>query len=224
MPRTTANRWLIVPAVLAGIASTFFFLEKKTGWKLFNFFPPLIFIYVIPVAFSNTGIIPNKTPLYDFMGSNLLPMFLVIMLLDVDLMATVRVMGKGFKERLARMGLKTQKSAWRYVMLRGNDASPYLWTNPRGERLTKNGIEQMLRDLGGSLGFRLHPHLLRHSFAINTLSDIKKRGKSRKYALPILAAFLGHSHYKCSSVYLKVSDAQSRQDLYDFTIWQDWKR
>jgi uncharacterized membrane protein len=82
-------------AVLAGIASAFFFLEKKTGWKLFDFFPPLIFIYVIPVAFSNTDIIPNKTPLYDFMGSNLLPMFLVIMLLDVDLVATIRVMGKG---------------------------------------------------------------------------------------------------------------------------------
>jgi len=68
------------------------------------------------------------------------------------------------------------------------------------------------------------PHSLRHSFAINTLNAIKERGESRQYALPVLAAFLGHSHYKCSSVYLKVSDAQSRKDLYDFTIWQEWKR
>ena len=67
------------------------------------------------------------------------------------------------------------------------------------------------------------PHSLRHSFAINTLNAIKERGKSRKNALPVLAAFLGHSHYKCTSVYLKVSDAQSRKDLYDFTIWQEWK-
>ncbi|MCP4685697.1 MAG: DUF819 family protein, partial [bacterium] len=82
-------------AVLAGVASFFFYLEKKTAWKLFNYFPPLIFIYLTPVLFSNTGLIPSKAPVYDFMGSNLLPMFLAIMLLNVDLLATIRVMGKG---------------------------------------------------------------------------------------------------------------------------------
>lgn len=82
-------------AVLAAICSFFFFLEKKTGWKLFNYLPPLIFIYVIPVALSNLSLIPSSSPVYNFMGDNLLPMFLVIMLLDVDLLATVRIMGKG---------------------------------------------------------------------------------------------------------------------------------
>ena len=82
-------------AVLAAVTSFFFFLEKKTGWKLFNYFPPLIFIYVIPVFLSNSGLIPSKSPVYDFMGDNLLPMFLTIMLLNVNILATVRVMGKG---------------------------------------------------------------------------------------------------------------------------------
>lgn len=82
-------------ATLAGVTSFFFFLEKKTGWKFFNYFPPLIFIYLLPVLLSNIGFIPSKAPVYDFMGANLLPMFLTIMLLDVDLLATVRVMGKG---------------------------------------------------------------------------------------------------------------------------------
>jgi len=84
-----------VLAVLAAIASLFFYLEKKTGWNLFNYFPPLIFIYLFPVLLSNSGVIPSKSPLYDFMGTNILPMFLVIMLLNVDLLATIRVMGKG---------------------------------------------------------------------------------------------------------------------------------
>lgn len=84
-----------VITVLAAVASFFFFLEKRTGWKIFDYFPPLIFIYTIPVLFSNTGFIPGKSPVYDFMGDNLLPMFLVIMLLDVDIMATIRVMGRG---------------------------------------------------------------------------------------------------------------------------------
>lgn len=82
-------------AALAAVTSFFFFLEKKTGWKLFNFFPPLIFIYLTPVLLSNIGVIPTKAPVYDFMGANLLPMFLTIMLLEVDILATVRVMGKG---------------------------------------------------------------------------------------------------------------------------------
>lgn len=82
-------------AVLAAVTSFFFLLEKKTGWSFFNYFPPLIFIYLVPVLLSNTGFIPNSSPVYDFMGANVLPMFLVIMLLDVDLMATIRVMGKG---------------------------------------------------------------------------------------------------------------------------------
>ena len=82
-------------AVLAAITSFFFFLEKKTEWKGFNYLPPLIFIYLTPVLFSNLHIIPTSAPVYDFMGANLLPMFLTIMLLDVNIMATVRVMGKG---------------------------------------------------------------------------------------------------------------------------------
>jgi uncharacterized membrane protein len=82
-------------AVLAAVTSFFFFLEKKTAWKFFNYFPPLIFIYLVPVALSNGGLIPTKAPAYDFMKGNILPMFLVIMLLDVDILATIRVMGKG---------------------------------------------------------------------------------------------------------------------------------
>lgn len=84
-----------VLAVLAGVTSLFFMLEKKTQWKLFEFFPPLLFIYLVPVLLSNTSVIPSKSPVYDFMGANMLPFFLTVMLLDVDLLATIRVMGKG---------------------------------------------------------------------------------------------------------------------------------
>ena len=84
-----------VLAVLAGVTSLFFFLEKKTRLRLFNYFPPLIFIYLIPVALSNTGVIPNDSAVYGFMRRNVLPMFLVLMLLQVDFLATVRAMGRG---------------------------------------------------------------------------------------------------------------------------------
>jgi len=81
--------------ILAGNAALWFFLQKRTGWKLFNYIPPLIFIYVLPACFSNAGLITSDSPVYDWMGDVLLPLFLVLLMLDVDVRATVRVMGKG---------------------------------------------------------------------------------------------------------------------------------
>ncbi len=81
--------------VLAANAALWFWLEKKTGWTMFEYVPPLIFIYVLPAVFSNTGLIVNESPAYGWMGDVLLPFFLVLLLLDVDVPATVRVMGRG---------------------------------------------------------------------------------------------------------------------------------
>ncbi len=82
-------------AILAGIASLFFWLEKRTGWKVFSFFPPLLFIYIIPAIFSNTGVTTNESPVYGWMSSVVLPLFLVMLLLNVDVRSAVRVMGRG---------------------------------------------------------------------------------------------------------------------------------
>ncbi len=84
-----------VLTVLCGIGAFFFLLEKQTGWKLFNYFPPLIFIYAVPAILSNTGVLANTSPAYDWLSSTVLPLFLVIMLLKVDVASTVRVMGRG---------------------------------------------------------------------------------------------------------------------------------
>jgi len=91
--------YISIPAgvltVLCGVGAFFFFLEERTRWKLFNYFPPLIFIYAVPAILSNTGVIPKNSVVYDWLGSTVLPMFLVIMLLKVDVASTVRVMGRG---------------------------------------------------------------------------------------------------------------------------------
>lgn len=81
--------------VLTGLTAFFFFLEKKTRWKLFNYFPPLLFIYAVPLIFSNTGIITNKSEVYGWMGDVILPLFLTVMLLDVDVVKAFKTMGKG---------------------------------------------------------------------------------------------------------------------------------
>jgi integrase/recombinase XerD len=85
------------------------------------------------------------------------------------------------------------------------------------------GLEQQRKTVGNMTFNPPVPHALRHSFAINTLKRIIERGDSPQDALHVLAAYLGHVNYRCTAVYLKIADAQSRNNLYDFTIWQDWK-
>jgi len=84
-----------VLTVLCGVGAFFFLLEERTKWRLFNYFPPLIFIYALPAIMSNTGILANNSPVYGWLSSTVLPMFLIIMLLKVDVASTVRVMGRG---------------------------------------------------------------------------------------------------------------------------------
>ncbi len=84
-----------VLSTLFGVCAVFFYLEKATQWKMFNYVPPLLFIYLVPVLFSNTGILPAKSEVYTGLSDIVLPMFLVMLLLDVDVRATIRVMGKG---------------------------------------------------------------------------------------------------------------------------------
>jgi integrase/recombinase XerD len=85
------------------------------------------------------------------------------------------------------------------------------------------GITQPRKKLGNILFTPPTPHCLRHSFAVNTLKTIKERGASPQHALPVLATYLGHVTYFNTSVYLKVADASSRKNLYDFSFWQKGK-
>jgi uncharacterized membrane protein len=82
-------------AVLAGVCAFFFWLEKATRWRLFQIVPTLVFIYLVPVLLSNGGVIPVESPVYDKIGKLVMPMMLVLMLLNVDVIAAVRVLGRG---------------------------------------------------------------------------------------------------------------------------------
>jgi len=85
------------------------------------------------------------------------------------------------------------------------------------------GLEQPKRVVGNVNFLQPTPHSLRHGFAVNTLLKIKERGEDPQHALPVLAAYMGHSEYKYTSVYLRVTDALSRKNLVDFSLWQETK-
>ena len=84
-----------VMTVLIAVVAFWFWLERSTHWKLFDFLPPLVFIYASPVLLSNFGVIPFKSGAYDFLYHYGLPIFIVLMLVKVDVVSAVRIMGKG---------------------------------------------------------------------------------------------------------------------------------
>jgi len=84
-----------VMAVLVAVVSFWFWLEQKSGWKIFSYLPPLIFIYATPVVLSNSGLIPFESGAYDFLRQYGLPIFICLMLLKVDVVGAIRIMGKG---------------------------------------------------------------------------------------------------------------------------------
>ena len=84
-----------VLAVLCATAAFFFLLAETTKAKLFNYIPPLLFIYATPVLLNNLDVIPASSPIYSSLSAYVLPAFIVLMLIKVDIPAVVKVMGKG---------------------------------------------------------------------------------------------------------------------------------
>lgn len=84
-----------VLAVLCAVAAFFFLLAQITEAKLFNYVPPLLFIYATPVFLNNLDVIPSKSAVYTGLSQYALPAFIVLMLIKVNVPAVVKVMGKG---------------------------------------------------------------------------------------------------------------------------------
>lgn len=84
-----------VLATLCAVAAFFFYLQETTKAKLFKYLPPLIFIYVTPVFLNNFDVIPSKSPVYGGLSQYVLPAFIVLMLITVNVPAVIRIMGKG---------------------------------------------------------------------------------------------------------------------------------
>jgi uncharacterized membrane protein len=84
-----------VLAVLCAVAAFWFFIEQSTGAKLFQYVPPLLFIYATPVFLNNLDVIPSSSSVYSGLSTYALPAFIVLMLIKVNVPAAIRIMGKG---------------------------------------------------------------------------------------------------------------------------------
>jgi integrase/recombinase XerD len=124
----------------------------------------------------------------------------------------VRCVGKGNKERVVPIGREAVDALRRYVS-RGRPflerrTRHELFLNANGGALTRAGVFLILRRLAGEAGLepgRIHPHLLRHSFATHLLEG----GAD----LRAVQEMLGHADLATTELYTHVSDRR-RRELY----------
>ena len=124
----------------------------------------------------------------------------------------VRPIGKGDKERIVPIGRQAAEALRRYLA-RGRPhldtrRRPELFLNARGGPLTRAGAFLIVRRLAAKAGLdpaRVHPHLLRHSFATHLLeggADLRS-----------VQEMLGHADLSTTELYTHVSDRR-RRELY----------
>jgi integrase/recombinase XerC/integrase/recombinase XerD len=117
----------------------------------------------------------NRAIILTFLDSGLrLSELANIQLNDIDFeRETIRVMGKGSKERIVRIGKQTQKAVLKYLLQR-NDGLGCLWVTEERRPLHRWGIQTMIIRLGkraGMVNVRCSPHTFRHTFAIMALQN-----------------------------------------------------
>ncbi len=123
----------------------------------------------------------------------------------------VRVLGKGNKERILPVGGKAVLALNRWLEQRpefANEAETAVFVSQRGNRLSRRSIQARLARWGTVQGAdqRLHPHLLRHSFASHMLESSGD--------LRAVQELLGHADIATTQVYTHL-DFQHLARVYD---------
>jgi integrase/recombinase XerD len=126
---------------------------------------------------------------------------------------TVRLSGKGGKQRLVPVGSYARQSIEAYLIrarpalaaASGRaSASPALFLNARGGRLTRQGAWGVLRNAAARAGVaEVSPHVLRHSFATHLLdggADVR-----------VVQELLGHASVTTTQVYTLVTVDKLRE-------------
>jgi len=120
----------------------------------------------------------------------------------------IRVRGKGDKERVVLMGepaaaaLRAYLKNGRPQLLRAG-REPALFLNRYGKRLAARRVQKLLVKYSPATGKKVHPHMLRHTFATHLLDG----GAD----LRVVQELLGHSSLSSTQIYTHVAQSQARK-------------
>jgi integrase/recombinase XerC len=133
---------------------------------------------------------------------------------DLDLVEReLRVTGKGGKHRIVPVGRYAIEALEAWLPVRGRYASPVelaVFVGRRGERLSIRAVQKRMYEWGLRQGLdrRVHPHMLRHSFASHLLESSGD--------LRAVQELLGHADIATTQVYTHL-DFQHLAKVYDAT-------
>jgi integrase/recombinase XerC len=133
---------------------------------------------------------------------------------DIDIHdATVRVTGKGNKDRIVPVGRKAIKALRQWTITRSDLASAdenAVFVSNRGTRISSRSVQARVKHWAKKQGIdaNVYPHLFRHSFATHVLES--------SHDLRGVQELLGHANISTTQVYTHL-DFQHLAQIYDQT-------
>jgi integrase/recombinase XerC len=113
--------------------------------------------------------------------------------------------GKGNKERFVLFSHDCAERLKGYLNHR-NFKSMYLFSNPKGVPLSRDLVELKFRQYTGTLGFKVTPHTMRHTFA----AHLAEKGMDFAY----IQELLGHANINSTRIYTRLMN-HARKKQYD---------
>ncbi len=106
--------------------------------------------------------------------------------------------GKGAKDRVTLLSSSLKNDLLKYYS-NFNFKTDYVFEGRNG-KYTKKSVQKVLERLGNKIGLKIHPHMLRHSFATHLLEN----GTDLRY----IQKLLGHASSKTTEIYTHVANSQ----------------
>lgn len=123
----------------------------------------------------------------------------------------IRVVGKGKKERIIPLDDVAIEALDNYInnyrpFLIKNETCNYVFLNKNGEKISRQMIFKMLKNLANKVGItkEISPHTLRHSFASNLLNN----GAD----LRVIQELLGHENLETTEIYSHLQNKKIKDD------------